>query len=158
MPLTPFHFTRQAVGSFSVALALGLAGAAAPASAQQHVSIAGENVNLRAAPSAGAQVLWQLGYGYPLKVLQRKGSWLQVVDFENDKGWVARQLTAGTPHVIVKSPTANLRAGPDTKSRVLGRAAYGDVFQVLDKRTTWIQVQDEGDRKGWIARNLLWGW
>lgn len=158
MPLVPFHIARQ-VGILSVALALGLGlGAAAPASAQQRVSIAGDNVNMRARPSTGADVLWRLGAGYPLKVLQRKGSWLRVVDFENDKGWVARRLTSGTPHVIVKSPHANLRSGPGTKYRILGRANYGDVFQVLDKRKTWIQVQGEDERKGWIARGLLWGW
>lgn len=127
------------------------------AGSRERVSVDGENVNMRAGPSKRAKVLWRLGSGYPLKVLERKGSWLRVVDFENDKGWVARSLTSRTPHAIVKSPRANLRAGPGTRYRVLGKASYGDVFEVLEKRKSWVQVQDEDDRKAWIARRLLWG-
>lgn len=138
------------------ALCLALA-SGAEAAAQQHVSVRGEKVNLRSAPSTRAEVVWQLGSGYPLKVLQRKGSWLKVVDFENDGGWVSRRLTTTTPHVIVKSPVANVRSGPGTGNRVLRKASYGDVFQVLEKRKSWVHVKGEDARKGWIARSLVWG-
>lgn len=127
------------------------------AGSRELVSVDGENVNMRAGPSKRSEVLWRLGSGYPLKVLKRKGGWLRVIDFENDKGWVARSLTSSTPHAIVKSPRANLRAGPGTRYRVLGKASYGDVFEVLEKRKSWVQVQGEDDRKAWIARRLLWG-
>lgn len=140
-----------------IALVAGLVGASlGSAAAQQLVSIKGEKVNMRAAP--GGEVLWQLGSGYPLKVLQRRGSWLHVVDFEDDKGWVARRLTSSRPHYVVKSTTANIRSGPGTRYRVLGQASYGEVFKVLEKRQSWVRVQGEDRRKGWIARRLLWGW
>jgi len=143
--------TNLLVGS---ALLLGLAAAS---SAQQRVSIKGEAVNMRAEPSLRGEVLWQLGTGYPLKVLERKGSWLRVADFENDKGWVARRFTSTTPHTVVKSPRANLRAGPGTGYRVLRSAEYGEVFRVLAKRESWVRVQADDSTKGWIARRLLWG-
>ncbi len=136
------------------ALLLGLSGASF---AQQMVSIKGEDVNMRARPSPAAEVLWQLGDGYPLKVVGRKGGWVQVVDFQNDKGWVARRFTSTTPHSVVKAPTANLRAGPGTGYRVLRQAEYGEVFRVLAKRNSWVRVQAEDARKGWISRRLLWG-
>ena len=131
-----------------------LAGLLATAGAQM-VSIKGDTVNMRAAPAG--EVQWQLGRGYPLKVVERKGDWLRVVDFENDQGWVSRRFTSRTPHAIVKSHVANVRSGPGTKYRVLRRAEYGDVFRVLEKRKSWMRVQDEGARTGWIARRLLWG-
>jgi SH3-like domain-containing protein len=121
----------------------------------QMVSIKGDTVNMRAAPAG--EVQWQLGRGYPLKVVERKGDWLRVVDFENDGGWVAKRLTSRTPHAIVKTPVANLRSGPGTRYRVVHRAEYGDVFRVLEKRKSWMRVQDEDARTGWIARRLLWG-
>jgi SH3-like domain-containing protein len=131
-----------------------LAGLMATAGAQM-VSIKGHTVNMRAAPAG--QVQWQLGRGYPLKVVERKGDWLHVVDFENDRGWVARRLTSRTPHTIVKSSSANVRSGPGTNYRVLRRAEYGDVFRILEKRKSWMRVQDDDARTGWIARRLLWG-
>ncbi|TFY97009.1 peptide-binding protein [Ramlibacter rhizophilus] len=129
----------------------------APASAQQFVSIKGEGVNLRAAPNLRSEVLWELGSGYPLKVLARRGSWVQVVDFENDRGWVSRRLTSSRPHSIVKAPRANVRSGPGTKYRVLRQAQYGEVFRVVERTASWIRVRGEDARTGWIARGLLWG-
>ena len=134
-----------------------LALASGAAVAQQQVSVRGEKVNLRAAPSTSSEVVWQLGSGYPLKVIDRKGGWLKVVDFENDRGWVSRRLTSTTPHVIVKSPVANVRSGPGTGHRVLRKASYGDVFRVLEKRKSWVHVRGEDARKGWIAKSLVWG-
>ena len=138
----------------SGALLLLLAGASL---ARERVSIQGGTVNMRAGPSRSAEVLWQLGRGYPLAVLGRKGSWIHVVDFENDKGWVAARLTSRTPHVIVRSPSANVRKGPGTRHRVLRRAEYGEVFRILDRRKSWVRVRGEDGRTGWIARGLLWG-
>ena len=135
-----------------------LTAAVAPAHAQKLVSINAETVNMRAAPSPRGEVLWKLGSGYPLKIVDRKGSWLQVVDFEGDRGWVASRLTSSTPYYIVKAPRANLRAGPGTGYRIVGAAVYGETFRVLDKRKAWVRVKGEGQRKGWIARGLLWGW
>lgn len=155
---TLHHFTKQAV--LGVVAFLGAASLSiGVANAQQMVSIKADTVNMRAAPRLGSDVLWQLGSGYPLKVVARKGNWLQVVDFENDKGWVSKRLTtSAAPRFIVKSPRANLRAGPGTRHKVLATASYGDVFRTLEKRKSWVRVKGEDGRKGWIARRLLWGW
>ncbi len=155
--MTLHRYTTRSLRTLMLLAALAVA-SVATATARELVAVDAENVNMRSGPSTRADVLWQLGSGYPLKVLQRKGRWLRVVDFENDKGWVASKLTTPTPHYIVKSKRANLRSGPGTKYRILGKASYGDVFQVLDKRKSWVKVQGDDDRKGWIARGLLWGW
>lgn len=151
------HHVMRKLGAGLVLLAGLAAGAASAAASASLVSIKGKTVNMRAAPSQRAQVLWQLGSGYPLKVTGRKGSWLRVVDFEGDRGWVSRGLTSTTPHYIVKAPHANLRSGPGTNYRLLGKARYGDVMRVLDKRPSWVRVKADDGRKGWMARSLLWG-
>jgi uncharacterized protein YgiM (DUF1202 family) len=133
-----------------------LLGIAASSSAQM-VSVEGNTVNMRTAPSLSSEVLWQLGAGYPLKVLERKGRWVHVVDFENDRGWVSRRFVGTTPHLVVKSAVANLRSGPGTGYRVVRRAEYGEVFRVLASRKSWVRVQGHDETKGWIARRLLWG-
>lgn len=152
MPLTP-TLTRW------IAIAgLLLAYAQLPAQAAEMVSIQGSVVNMRSGPGTGSQVLWELERGYPLQVLQRKGSWLQVKDFENDRGWVARALTGHVPHHIVKSRTANIRSGPGTSYRIVGKAERYDLMRTRGARQGWVKVESGDGITGWIAKRLLWGW
>ncbi|MGD9942436.1 MAG: SH3 domain-containing protein [Burkholderiaceae bacterium] len=128
------------------------------ASAQQMVSVTGNEVNFREGPGSRYESNWLLARGYPLQVIGRQGSWLKVRDFENDQGWVHRSLTGKVPHHIVKSRVANVRALPSTQSRVLGKLAYGDVVKTVKRQEGWVKVRQEGGLTGWIARRLLWGW
>jgi SH3-like domain-containing protein len=128
------------------------------ASAQQMVSVAREEVNLRSGPGTNYESEWVLGTGFPLKVIGRRGNWLQVSDFENDKGWILRQLTSSTAYHIVKVKTANMRSLPSTNSRIVGKVARGDTLKTLDRRSGWVKVQREGGLRGWISKHLLWGW
>jgi len=128
------------------------------AMAQSMVSVRGNTLNMRSGPGTNHEVLWELKKGYPLEVVRRQSSWLQVKDFEGDTGWVSASLTSSTPHHIVKSPTANVRSGPGTQHRIVGKANYGDVVRTREKRGTWVRVERAGAPNGWIAKSLLWGW
>ena len=139
-------------------LALALACAAGAGHAREMVSIGGSTVNMRDAPGQKSHVLFELGRGFPLQVTQRKGGWLKVKDFEGDEGWVARSLTARQPHHVVKSKVLNLRSGPGTQYKVLGKAHYGDLLKTLEKRTNWVKVQRDSGEKGWVSKALVWGW
>ena len=74
-----------------------------PALAREMVSIKGNVVNMRSGPGTTSQILWELEQGYPLQVLKRKGDWLQVRDFENDKGWVRVQRDDGVKGWVSKN-------------------------------------------------------
>ena len=127
------------------------------------ISILGLKVNMRSGPGTKHAVLWELGRGYPLKVLDRKGDWLKVTDFENDVGWVYRKLTVRSPHLIVKvfkdkQRKINIRSGPGTDYKIVGEAYYGVVFKTLERGHGWVKVQHENGVTGWVNRSLLWGW
>lgn len=128
------------------------------ASAQQMVSVAREEVNLRSGPGTRYSAEWVLSRGFPLKVVGKRGDWLQVQDFENDKGWILRTLTSTTPYHIVKVKTANVRSQPTTRSRILGKVSYGDALKTLERKGGWVKIQRDGGLRGWISRALLWGW
>ena len=128
------------------------------ASAQQMVSVAREEVNLRSGPGMRHSAEWVLSRGFPLTVIGRRGDWLQDQDFENDKRWVLRALTGSTPYHIVKVKTANMRSQPSTSSRILGKVSYGDALKTLERKSGWVKVQRDGGLRGWISRTLLWGW
>lgn len=146
-------FRLAAAAAFAVC-ALG----AAASHAQQMVSVARPEVNMRSGPGTRFDAVWSLIRGYPLRVIGRRGGWLKVRDFEGDQGWVFRPLTARTPHYIVKAQDANLRARPSTRSRIVGRLSYGDVLRTLGKRAGWVRVRQANGASGWVARSLLWGW
>lgn len=153
MPITPI--ARNSLIGLSIGLAALLT--TGHTSAQNMVSVKGSTVNMRAQPTTNAEIVWELNRGYPLKVLQRKGRWLQVSDFEGDRGWVARSLTGTVGHFVVKSKTANMRSGPGTHYPIVDKLAYGDLLRTLAKRSGWSQVQNSDGKKGWISQKLLWG-
>jgi uncharacterized protein YgiM (DUF1202 family) len=130
----------------------------AAAHAQTLVSVDRPSVYLRDGPGTRHDALWKLSRGYPLQVLARKGGWLQVRDFEGDSGWILGRLTARKPHFVVKVPVANLRSGPGTRNRIVGRAEYGEVLRTLERRQGWVRVRPAQGAAGWVARRLLWGW
>lgn len=126
--------------------------------ARQMVSVARNEINMRTGAGTQHEPLWLLSRGYPLQVIGTRGKWVKVRDFENDEGWVYRPLTAARPHHVVKASIANVRSGPSTRTRVVGKLAYGEVVRTLEKRSGWVKVRHESGVKGWIARRLLWGW
>lgn len=148
---------RAAIQLLTVA-SLGLAAFQSTAQAREMVSIKGNIVNMRSGPGTGSQILWELERGYPLQVLQRKGGWVQVRDFENDKGWVARSLTGRTAFHIVKARIANIRSGPSTRHRVIGKSERYDLMRTRGAQAGWVKVQNGEGVTGWVSKKLLWGW
>ncbi|MFO7606631.1 MAG: SH3 domain-containing protein [Desulfurivibrionaceae bacterium] len=130
----------------------------ATAEAISLVSVDGENVNMRSGPGSNYSVLWELGRGFPLKVLDRKGGWVKVEDFEGDSGWIYGKLVAKNPHLIVKKRRVNVRSGPGRQFRLVGKANYGVVFKTVKTSNGWVQVKHENGLTGWVKRDLLWGW
>jgi uncharacterized protein YgiM (DUF1202 family) len=137
--------------------------AATSQAAIKMVSISGDNINMRSGPGEKYRVIWELGKGFPLRVIEQKGNWLKVSDFEGDTGWVYKKLTSDSPHLIVKvhkdkKKKINIRTGPGTNYRIAGKAYYGVVFKTLKRDKDWVQVRHENGLTGWIKRSLLWGW
>ena len=127
------------------------------------VSVAGEKVNLRKGPSTQYPIIWELGKGFPLRVVGSQGNWLKVSDFESDVGWIYKNLVSSKPHLIVKAnkdskARINIRSGPGTTYEIVGKAEYGVVFETLQRRDGWVKVRHESGLTGWIERSLLWGW
>jgi len=127
------------------------------------VSVAGEKVNLRKGPSTQYPIIWELGKGFPLRVVSSKGNWLKVSDFESDVGWIYKKLVSRKAHLVVKTnknskARINIRSGPGTKYKIVGKAEYGVVFETLKRGNGWVKVRHDTGLTGWIKRSLLWGW
>ena len=150
----PLMRPRLAALLMSAALML-----AAPMSqAVERVSVAKDQVNLRSGPSTSNSAEWVLSKGYPLNVVQRKGKWLKVRDFEGDQGWIYRSLTNKVPHHVVKAERANLRKGPGTHHARIATLNQGEILRTRQKTDRWVKVQTTDGLTGWVSRSLLWGW
>lgn len=143
---------------FLLATALVLFTTSAASASIRMVSVSGDKVNMRSGPGTSYAIIWELGKGYPLRVIDSRGEWLKVVDFENDEGWISSSLVGRVPHLIVKKNRINLRSGPGTRYRIVGKANYGVVFKTLESKGGWVKVEHENGVNGWIERSLLWGW
>ncbi len=122
------------------------------------VSVARGKVNMRSGPGKKYAILWELGLGFPLKVVSKKGNWIKVADFENDQGWIYRKLVTKKAHLIVKKERINIRSGPGTKYKIVGKANYGVVLRTLNRKKGWVKIKHENGLTGWTKRDLLWGW
>lgn len=131
--------------------------APAPGRAEM-VSVNRPKINMRSGPGTQYGVMWELGRGYPLKVLGRQGNWLKVIDFENDTGWIYKPLVSHRAYLIVKKPVVNIRSGPGTGYRLIGKANYGVVLRTVSRSRSWVKIRHENGLTGWVKRSLLWGW
>ena len=122
------------------------------------VSISRAKAKMHSEPGEKSPVKWELGVGYPLKVVSRQGNWLKVTDYESDSGWIYKKQVGPTPYVIVKNKKAILRNGPGEKQRTVGNADRGVVLRTIKHKKGWVQVKHETGLTGWIKRDDLWGW
>ena len=124
--------------------------------AAEYVSIKKDGVNIRSGPSTKNPVLWEVFKGFPLKVLARKNDWVQVVDFEGDKGWIYASLLTNRKTVIVKVDTANMRSGPGTNFEIIATAKKQVVFAPVSQKGAWIKVNYKDEITGWMHNSLVW--
>lgn len=123
----------------------------------EYRSVKREGTNVRSGPGTDRDVLFELPAGYPLKVLKRDGSWLNVEDFEGDQGWIMESVTNANATVILKAANANLRSGPSTKDSVVGTAKKGTILTKLNQKGEWIKISHPGlGEAAWVSQSLVW--
>lgn len=121
------------------------------------VSVIKDGTNVRTGPSTNDQVAMELFQGYPLKVVEKKGDWLKISDFENDNGWIYRTLVGPGSTVIVNAQTTiNMRSEPSTSSAIVANIERGVVLTKISTKGDWTKVRHSKGAEGWIHQTLLW--
>lgn len=127
-----------------------------PAAMAERLAVKGKVANIRSGPGTNYEVIWQAEQNYPIDVIQTQGDWILFKDYENDKGWISKGLTASTQTVIVKNPTVNVRSGASTNHPIVFKAQKGTPFKVLKKEGQWYQIQHADGDTGWISTSVVW--
>lgn len=130
---------------------------AADAAPARFVRVKVDVANIREGPGTRYPLLWRVERNFPLKVVERRKSWLRTVDFLGDEGWIYAPLTDSKAAVVVEVDLANVRSGPGKNHPIRFKVEWGTGFRVMDQKGTWLKVRQPDGNKGWIHRNLVWG-
>ncbi|MCX5870094.1 MAG: SH3 domain-containing protein [Deltaproteobacteria bacterium] len=121
------------------------------------VSVLKDGANVRTGPDAKDPVAMELFQGYPLKVVEKKGDWLKVSDFDNDSGWISKKMVGPGKTVIVSAKdTINMRSEPKESGTIIANIEHGVVLTKISTKGDWVQVKHTKGTEGWINKKLLW--
>lgn len=126
------------------------------AAADERVSVRSNTANIRSGPGLNEMALWQVEKYFPLVVVEKKGEWYKVKDFEGDQGWVHTSVIDKTRSVIVKSNKCNVRKGPGTEHGIVFTVEKGIPFRVLQAKGDWLEVEHSDGDRGWLFKPLVW--
>jgi len=124
--------------------------------AAERMAVAAGTANVRSGPGTKNDQLWQVEKYYPVMVVEKKGGWCRIKDFEGDEGWIEASLLDKTNTVIVRVPKCNVRSGPSTEHGTLFSVTKGIPFKVLQTKGQWLQVEHADGDSGWVMKNLVW--
>ena len=124
--------------------------------AQERLSLTAGIANIRSGPGTEYDVLWQVEQYHPFIIIEKKGDWYKIKDFENDEAWLYKSLLGKIEAVITIKEKCNIRSKPDTKSQVLFTVEKGVPFRVLERKENWIKIEHADGDVGWIYKTLVW--
>lgn len=137
-----------------------LAGAAiaAPASAFDYRSAAGDAVILYDAPSTKAQRRFVVGRDYPFEVVLTLGDWVKVRDIAGDISWAEARYLSPRRTVVVTAAVAEVRKSPDESAPAVFKAEKDVILELLAPAGTgWLQVKHRDGATGYIRSVQVWG-
>jgi SH3-like domain-containing protein len=124
--------------------------------AQERLSVSAGIANMRSGPGTKYDVLWQVEQYHPVRIVEKKGNWYKIKDFENDVAWLHKSLLDKTEGVITIKDKCNVRSKAGTKSQVLFTVEKGVPFKVLSRKGNWIKIEHADGDVGWIYKTLVW--
>ena len=134
--------------------------AVAPAAGSNIRIVKGDHVNLRARPLHNAEIITQLKKGDEVRLLETKSvgegsktqEWSRVTLPGTAKCYVlSKLLTDGK----ASADAINVRCGPGTSFKEVGKLAKGEKVVVVKAAGEWTQIKPTEKCTGWVASAFL---
>lgn len=110
------------------------------------------------APSPKAAKLFIAPSGMPVEVLLSYGDWVKVRDAAGDMAWLDAKDLSGRRNVIVRVPSARVRAAPDEAAPVLMTADRNVLLELVDPQPgPWVRVRHRDGISGYVKASEVWG-
>lgn len=140
------------------ALALLLAGLAAPTAwALDYLSVA-EAAALYDAPSQKARPLFAIAAGTPVEAVVTLDAWVKVRDAKGDLVWIEKRNLSQKRTVIVRAERAQVRAQADDKAPLAFEAEKDVVLEWVEAGPLgWARVRHRDGQGGFVKASQVWG-
>ena len=132
-------------------VAVGLALLAIRTDAEQ-VRVVANRVNLRAGPSANAEVVTQTDKGVVLFAGVTNGEWLAVTPPSSVDLCIHSELVKDG---VVSASKAMVRGGPGINYRAVGTLRKGDAVNVRNTAGDWLKIEPPAGCVLWISRQYV---
>jgi SH3-like domain-containing protein len=147
---------KNYIFKYTFSLIIGMMIIAGSALAVERMAVKAGIANLRSGPGTKYDVLWQVEKYHPLLIIEKKGNWYKIKDFEGDMAWIHKSLLGNIKGVIAIKANCNVRSQANTKSKVLFTVERGVPFKVLKRKGEWIRIEHADGEIGWIYKTLVW--
>jgi SH3-like domain-containing protein len=140
-------------------LAVGVAAAA------EYKTTAEAPTVLYDAPSTRARPLFVYGRDVPLEVLVVVEGWTKIRDVGGAFGWIPNKGLADKRMLLVRTPTAEIRAHPDDASAIVFRAEQNVLLDLAESAASpgttatpgWVKVRHRDGQTGYVRLGQVFG-
>ncbi len=133
-----------------------------------YVTIQVNMLNVRKSPSTDSEIIGVVEKGDKVEVVNIENGWYKI-KFKSGYGWItskyASQITKSNgpsnnedkQKVMVNTNILNLRRGPSTQYKIIGKLLKNDILIVLETNGDWLHIQkaNSPEVKGWVANWLV---
>tara|TARA_B110000438_G_C15451397_1_gene494812 strand:- start:48 stop:506 length:459 start_codon:yes stop_codon:yes gene_type:complete len=121
------------------------------------LSLKNNEVNLRQGPSYEYPIKFIYKKKYlPLKILDKSGNWIKIIDFENNSGWLHSTQVSKKKTAICKKKHSILYTKATIFSKPVAKLEIGRLVLINKCKKEWCKITS-GNFEGWINKNFLWG-
>jgi len=158
--------TRATTIACGALLAVAFAcGAVATASGADYKVTNDSPTILYDAPSAKARAQFLYGRDIPVEVIVQVEGWTKVRDAGGTIGWIANAALADRRELVVRTPTADIRASPDDAAPLVFRAEQNVLLELAEPATStastatpgWVKVRHRDGQVGYVRISQVFG-
>ena len=158
MPRAGLRGLRAAAACMAVAVAI-------PALASDYRVTAEAPAVLYDAPSAKAKPLFVYGRDIPMEVLVSVEGWTKVRDSGGTIGWLSAKALADKRMLLVRAPSAEVRANPEDSAALVFRAEQNVLLELAEPATSasataspgWVKVRHRDGQSGYVRISQVFG-
>jgi SH3-like domain-containing protein len=123
-----------------------------PLPAGSHGTVLKDKVNVRARGNKTAEIVSQLNKGDSVEIVEHKGEWLVIALPASAKCYVSAKFVKDG---AATSDAINIRCGPGTNYKDVGKLAKGEKVEVVEAKGEWTQIKPTPHCTGWVASELV---
>lgn len=117
------------------------------------------------APSEKARAQFLFGPDVPVEIVVEVEGWTKVRDVGGTIGWIANKSLADGHELIVRTPTADIRASPDDSAPLVFRAEQNVLLDMDETASSsaatstpgWVKVRHRDGQSGYVRISQVFG-